>query len=146
MRIGIGHHAPDPDTRRSLAAARAVADALRGAAGLSGDEEAADAGSETSAGPDLLSRTVLAVEGENYQVVNVDLTLVGETAGDGAGDDRVREALAERLHVAPEKVGLKPGGTPAWADREDARAVLAVVLLDRIASMDQVHSALRAGG
>ena len=45
--------------------------------------------------------------------------------------------LADRLHVSPGHVSLESGGDGA---------VTAVVLLDRIAPMDQVHSALRAGG
>jgi len=149
VRIGIGRHAPDSDTVDRLAASRAVADALRGAAGLSDTEEERAAGAEESDPRDALSRAVRDVEGKNYQVVNVDLTVIGDEAGAGSGEEtagrRMREALAGKLHVAPEKVSLKPGGGPA-GDGGRGRAVLAVVLLDRIDPMDQVHSALRAGG
>lgn len=143
MRIGIGHAALDSETGRLEAAARAVARALLGAAGL-GDADAAPGREPGSADSlDALSGAVRAVEGENYQVVNVDLASIDAAPGDrethGAGphDDAIRRELADRLHVSPGHVSLDPGG---------GRSVTAVALLDHIAPMDQVHSALRAGG
>lgn len=145
MRIGIGHAALDPDDGQLEAAARAVADAVLGAAGL-GDGEAAPVRKRGSAGAlDVLSGAVRAVEGENYQVVNVDLASIDAAAvdrgthgdGDGPDQDAIRRELADRLHVSPGHVSLDPGG---------GGGVTAVALLDHIAPMDRVHSALRAGG
>lgn len=134
MRIGIGHADLDPDAGRLHAAARALTDALLGAAGL-GPGEAATRGPEGARALDVLSRAVRAVEGENYQVVNVDLAASGAAAG--AGGDALRAELADRLHVPPGHVSLPSDG---------GGTVTAVALLDRIAPMDRVHSALRAGG
>lgn len=160
MRIGIGHAETDPDAGRLGASARALADALLGAAGL-GDGGAAPgparepdpAGAGESCALERLSRAVRAVEGQNYQVVNVDLTVTGEGGapadrGGGAPErDAVRSELAERLHVPPGHVSLESAGKgsrPASAGR--GGGVTAVALLDRIAPMDRVHSTLRAGG
>lgn len=134
MRIGIGHADLDPDAGRLHAAARALTDALLGAAGL-GRGAAPMRGRESAGALDVLSRAVRAVEGENYQVVNVDLASTGTAAGpDG---DTLRAELADRLHVPPGHVSLPSDG---------GGTVTAVALLDRIAPMDRVHSALRAGG
>ena len=145
MRIGIGYAHLDRDAGRLDPAARALADALLGAAGLGRGDLAptGEAGERPADALDVLSRAVRAVEGENYQVVNVDLAVTGdaprnrESPGGRPGADAVRAELAERLHVSPDHVSLEPGGSGA---------VTAVALLDRIAPMDQVHSALRAGG
>lgn len=163
MRIGIGRADPHLEADRPEAAARALTDALLGAAGLSrgGESSSAPGGNdrgEASSPLDALSRAVRAVEGENYQVVNVDLVVGGEpsrgNAGSGGrpgtepGADQVRRVLADRLHVSPGQVSVKPGRDtpPGSMGGRGGRAVVAVALLDRIAPMDQVHSALRAGG
>ena len=139
MRIGIGHADLDPDAGRLHAAARALTDALLGAAGL-GRGAAPMRGRESAGALDVLSRAVRAVEGENYQVVNVDLASTGAApgaGGSGPGRDALRDELADRLHVPPGHVSLPSDG---------GGTVTAVALLDRIAPMDRVHSALRAGG
>lgn len=150
MRVGIGRAARGNRSLPGGVAARAVARALLGAAGL---DDAAGDGPSPVDGPDgadrssleLLSRAVRSVEGENYQVVNVDVTVAGDGARTASVD--VAERLADRLHVAPEKVSVKPdpasGGT---AEGEGGPAAVAVALLDRVSPMDQVHSALRGGG
>lgn len=143
MRIGIGHADLDPDAGRLDVAARALTDALLGAAGLGHRGAASPRGEEAAPAVDVLSRAVRAVEGQNYQVVNVDLAVTDsapaerEADGDRPADETIRGELAERLHVSPDHVSLEPGGSGG---------VMAVAMLDRIAPMDQVHSALRAGG
>lgn len=139
MRIGIGHADLDPDAGRLHVAARAVTDALLGATGL-GHGEAATREPESAGALDVLSRAVRTVEGENYQVVNVDLASTGAAAGSGGrgpDGDTLRAEIADRLHVPPGHVSLQSDG---------GDTVTAVALLDRIAPMDRVHSALRAGG
>lgn len=134
---------PDP-------VARAVADAVRGAAGL---PAAGSPGGDPAAGPrapglDLVARAVRTAEGENYQVVNVDVTVVAPGVTLSRHRAEVCAALAEHLHVSPGHVSVKPArgaATPA-ALGGDGPAALAVALLDRIEPMDGAHAALRAGG
>lgn len=138
-----------PERRRDPAA-RALADAVLGAAGLGGADRFFAAGPGHGDRPGLapLSRAVREVEGENYQVVNVDLTVIGGGAPLGRHEAEIRETLAGHLHVPPEHVSVKPGGgsEPDALRAADGMVVLAVALLDRIDPMDQVHAALRAGG
>lgn len=156
MRVGIGCAAPDPgdEPRARDTAAHAISKALLGAAGLpgagpesvsgeargGGHDGAGESADETVAAPALrrLSRTVRAVEGENYQVVNADVT-VGAV---GADDGDVRGLLADRLHVSPAHVSLKTGPVPAGPET----GAVAIVLVDRVSPMDEVHAALRGGG
>lgn len=165
MRVGIGRSSP-ADREDLNPVALAICEALAGAAGLASeppgrgdgpdhpeaetaapDAETARPGAEAG-GPDAgrLRRTVREVEGRNYQVVNVDVTL--RAAGPPAPDRlrEMREALADRMHVSPGHVSVtvgEPGGTPGA--EEDPTAV-AVALVDRIGSVDPIHAALRAGG
>ncbi len=154
MRVGIGHAAPaESDAGRPGAARRAVAEAVLGAAGLESVEPGGSSGGGPGASRDELSRAVRAVERENYQVVNVDLTLVGDSRPHERPDEELRERLADRLHVSPGHVSVWGGtgssaapaaGTPP--DGAESAGVLAVALLDRMPPMDQTHSTLRAGG
>lgn len=152
--MGIGYAARGSDGDRRGAAHRAVAEAVLGAAGLARDDLEDEPGASWSgdgpaSSPDGLSRAVRAVEGENYQVVNVDLTLVGDARGrGGAGDDGLRERLADRLHVSPGHVSVGDGRPLPPEPGADAGGwgVMAVALLDRMPPMDQTHSTLRAGG
>lgn len=152
MRIGIGRAAPaESDAGRPCAAQRAVAEAVLGAAGLECAEQGGGSGEDVGGGRDALSRAVRAVERENYQVVNVDLTLVGDVDPNERPDDELRERLADRLHVSPGHVSVGPGSSaaPAAGSQPDgtvSAGVTAVALLDRMPPMDRTHSTLRAGG
>lgn len=133
------------------AVAHAVIDALLGAAGLGDIEDRfvdADPDYRGASSLELLTEAVRAAEGENYQVVNVDLTVVAETPAIGRHRDLMRDRLADRLHVAPVRVSVKATGNGGmgWIGRGEGVASVAVALLDRVASVDQVHAALRTGG
>lgn len=154
MRVGIGHAVPaGSDADRPGAARRAVAEAVLGAAGLESVDQGRGSGADAGGSRDELSRAVRAVERENYQVVNVALTLVGGSRAHDRPDEGLRERLADSLHVSPGhvSVGRGPGGSaaPAGGPTPDGAAsagVMAVALLDRMPPMDQTHSTLRAGG
>ena len=88
----------------------AVIDALLGAVGggdvgthfPAGDERWRDADSM-----DLLRRTVALLEGRNYQVVNVDVTVVCETPRIGPHAGAMRDRLGEVLGIGPDFVSVK---------------------------------------
>jgi 2-C-methyl-D-erythritol 2,4-cyclodiphosphate synthase len=119
------------------AVAHAVTDALLGAAGLGdigrhfppSDEQWRDADSIT-----LLHRAgVLAAE-QNYQVVNVDVTVVCEAPKIGPHADAMCARIGEALGIAPRLVSVK-GKTNegmGWIGRGEGIAAMAVVLLDRV--------------
>lgn len=171
MRVGLGFdsHRFDPDVPLVLggvtipdhpglaghsdgdAVAHAVTDALLGAAGMGGIGEHFPDDDPDLAGVDslrLLAEAVRMVEAENYQVVNVDVTVVAETPRIAPHAGEMREALAGRLGVDPGHVSVrgKSGEGMGWIGRREGLAVLAVALLDRIADLDTLHASLRAGG
>lgn len=164
MRVGLGHSARSARSDRPLilggveipgrdglagpddgdAASRAICDALAGAAGLKGEgEDGAPTGG--GSGVDRLARTVRAVEGRNYQVVNVDLTLRTGRPPDEEHISSMRELLAERMHVSPGHVSVAGGHVGRGADDAADLTAVAVALVDRIESVDPIHASLRAG-
>ena len=95
---------------------------------------------------DLLARAVTLLEGENYQVVNVDVTVVAEAPRIGAHVPAMREKLAEALGISPRNVSVK-GKTNegmGWIGQGEGIAVHAVALIDRIE--DQARLFARHGG
>ena len=131
------------------AVAHAITDAILGAAGL-GDIGShfsdTDAAWKDADSLDLLSRAIHLLEGENYQVVNVDVTVVAEAPRVGPHVAAMRERLAEVLGISPRHVSVK-GKTNegmGWIGRGEGIAVLAVALIDRIE--DQARLFARHGG
>lgn len=133
------------------AVAHAVIDALLGAAGL-GDigarfpddhERWRDADSL-----DLLGRTVRDLEGENYQVVNVDVTVVAASPRVRPHAEAMGEALSEPLRIEPGHVSVRGKSNEGlgWIGRGEGLAAMAVVLLDRIEESDTLHASIRSGG
>lgn len=121
------------------AVAHAVTDALLGAAGLGDigrhfpptDETWRDADSI-----DLLHRAGQLAAESNYQVVNVDVTVVCEAPRIGPHADAMCERLASALGIAPTHVSVK-GKTNegmGWIGRGEGIAAMAVVLVDRVGS------------
>lgn len=170
MRVGHGFHADTLDPSRTLVLAgteiegppglsgpsgadpvvRAVAAALLGAAGLDGVEGRGGEDGGAADGPGsrgLLASAVRSVEAENFQVVNVDVTVSARTPVLDPHAERVERALAECLHVGPDRVSVKEGGAgaPGWVSAEDGLGAVAVVLLDRRDGPGPL-AALRAGG
>jgi 2-C-methyl-D-erythritol 2,4-cyclodiphosphate synthase len=118
--------------------AHAVTDALLGAAALGDigthfppdDERWRDADSIV-----LLAAAVRLLEERNYQVVNVDVTVVLETPRLRPHVGAMRARLAEALSISPDNVSVK-GKTNeqmGWVGRAEGVAGMAVALIDAIA-------------
>lgn len=133
----IGHSDAD-------AIAHAVIDALLGAAALGDvgrhfpptDEEWKDADSI-----DLLTRVVGLVAGANYQVVNVDVTVVAEAPKIGPHAEEMARRLADAIGISPANVSVK-GKTNeglGWIGAGEGLAVHAVALIDRVEDQDRIH-------
>ena len=131
------------------AVAHAVTDALLGAAGLGDigrhfpptDEEWKDADSMS-----LLAKVVHLLEGENYQVVNVDVTVVAEQPRIGPHAEAMRARLGEVLGIAPAYVSVK-GKTNegmGWIGRGEGIAAFAVALIDSVEDQSRLFARHRA--
>ena len=157
MRVGLGYDSHRFDDTRDLvlggvrvpdhaglsghsdgdAVAHAVIDALLGAVG------AGDVGThfpptddrwKGADSMDLLRRAVRLLEGRNYHVVNVDVTVVCETPKIGPLAGRMRESLGAALDVGPGSVSVK-GKTNegmGWIGAGEGLAVHAVALVDSV--------------
>lgn len=119
------------------AVAHAVTDALLGAAGL-GDIgmhfPPSDAEWQGADSLDLLRRSVRLLEERNYQVVNVDVTVVCETPRLEPHVAEMREKLAAALGIASGHVSVK-GKTNermGWVGRGEGIATMAVALIDTV--------------
>jgi 2-C-methyl-D-erythritol 2,4-cyclodiphosphate synthase len=119
------------------AVAHAVTDALLGASGLGDigrhfppdEEQWRDADSL-----DLLSRANQLAAEHNYQVVNVDVSVVCESPRLAPHAPAMCARLAAALGIAPALVSVK-GKTNegmGWIGRGEGVAALAVVLVDRL--------------
>lgn len=127
------------------AVAHAVTDALLGAAGL-GDigrhfppssDEWKDADSLQ-----LLARVVHLLESRNYQVVNVDVTVVAETPRIGPYAERMQERLSSVIGISPGHISIKGKSNEGmgWIGRSEGIAVMAVALIDDLEGMDVLHA------
>lgn len=130
------------------AVAHAVTDALLGAAGL-GDIgrhfPPSDARWKGADSLDLLARVVEMLHEENYQVVNVDVTVVTESPRLGAHAPAMCARLAGTLGIAPRHVSVKAKSNEGmgWIGRGEGLAAFAVALLDRMEDQDAVHARYR---
>ena len=127
------------------AVAHAVTDALLGASGLGdigrhfppSDPQWKDADSMQ-----LLARVVRLLEGRNYQVVNVDITVVTELPKIGPHAAAMQQNVARVLGIAPDHVSIK-GKTNeglGWIGRGEGVACFAVALIDDMEGVDAVHA------
>lgn len=133
------------------AIAHAITDALLGAAGLGdigghfppSDERWRDADSI-----ELLRAVVGLLEGEGYQPVNVDVTVVTETPRVGPYAAAMRQRLAGALGIAPTNVSLKGKSNEGmgWIGRREGLAVFAVALIDSVEPQDALHARHRMRG
>jgi len=171
MRIGVGYDSHRFDEARPLvlggvtipdapglrghsdgdAVAHALTDALLGAAGL-GDIGARfpDANPEHEGADSvrLLAEVVRMIEAENYQVVNVDVTVVTESPRIGPYAPAMRERLAETLHTGPGAVSVKGKSNEGmgWIGKGEGLGVIAVASIEQIADIDALHASVRSGG
>ena len=129
--VGLAGHS-DADV-----VAHAVTDALLGAAALGDigthfppeDERWRDADSMA-----LLRAAVRLLAEGNYQVVNVDVTVVAESPRLRPHVQAMRERLADAIGIAPANVSVK-GKTNermGWIGRGEGIAGMAVALIDAI--------------
>jgi len=157
MRVGLGYdsHRFDPDTPCILggveipdhpgltghsdgdAICHEVIDAVLGAAALG------DVGSHFPPSDDrwkgadsveLLRRALDVLERSNYQVVNVDVTVICETPKIGPHAEAIRTRLGDVLGIGPGFVSVK-GKTNermGWQGAGEGLAVHAVALIDRV--------------
>jgi 2-C-methyl-D-erythritol 2,4-cyclodiphosphate synthase len=119
------------------AVAHAVTDALLGATGLGdigrhfppSDDRWKDADSIG-----LLERAAELAAEENYQVVNVDVTVICETPRIGPHAEAMEARLALALGIAPRLVSVKGKSNEGmgWIGRGEGVAAMAVVLVDRV--------------
>jgi 2-C-methyl-D-erythritol 2,4-cyclodiphosphate synthase len=128
------------------AVAHAVIDAVLGAAAAGNvgshfppdDDEWKDADSMK-----LLRRAVHVLESRNYQVVNVDVTVVCESPKIGPYVEAMRNRLGEILRVGPSAVSVKGKSNEGmgWIGRGEGLAVHAVALIDSVGGFDATWSA-----
>lgn len=127
------------------AVAHAVTDALLGAAALGdigrhfppSDPQWKDADSLK-----LLAHAVRLLEGRNYQVVNVDVTVVAEEPKIGPHAPAMQERLASVLGIAPDHISIKAKSNEGlgWIGRGEGIAAFAVALIDRLEDIDALHA------
>lgn len=171
MRVGVGYDSHRFDDTRPLvlggvaipaepglrghsdgdAVAHALTDALLGAAGLGDigglfpddDPELAGADSLT-----FLAEAVRRLESENYQVVNVDVTVIAERPRVAPVADRMAARLAAVLHADPARVSVKGKSNEGmgWIGRGEGLAVIAVASIAQIEDIDALHASIRSGG
>jgi len=127
------------------AISHAVTDAILGAAALGDIGKHFPPSEERWKGADsiqLLMRAVELLEEDNYQVVNVDVTVITESPRLGPYSLAMRTRLAEALHVAPRQISLKAKSNEGmgWIGRREGLAVYAVALIDQIEDQDAVHA------
>lgn len=132
------------------AVAHAITDALLGAAGLGDIGRHFPPSDPTWKDADsigLLARAVALLEGENYQIVNVDVTVVAEAPKIGAYVEPMRERLAGVLGIGPHHISIK-GKTNegmGWIGRGEGIATLAVALIDRVEDQNRLFARHRPG-
>lgn len=162
MRVGLGYdsHRFDPDTPCVLggvtipghpglrghsdgdAICHAVIDAILGAASLGDVGSHFPPSEDTWKGADsmdLLRKAVDVLERENYQVVNVDVTVICQTPKIAPVAVAIRERLGDALKVGPGYVSVK-GKTNegmGWIGAGEGLAVHAVALIDRVQGGDR---------
>lgn len=127
------------------AVAHAVTDALLGAAGL-GDIgrhfPPTDAAWKDADSIQLLAKAVRLLEGRNYQVVNVDVTVVSEAPRIGPHAAAMQERLASVLRIAPGHISIKGKSNEGmgWIGRGEGIAAFAVALIDSLEDIDALHA------
>lgn len=126
------------------AIAHAVIDAILGASGLGDvgrhfpptDEQWRDADSL-----ELLAQVIQIVAAENYQVVNIDATVIAEEPKIGPHAEAIQSRLAEVIGIQPRLVSVK-GKTNegmGWIGAGEGIAVHCVALVDRVEDQDNIH-------
>lgn len=130
------------------AVAHAVTDALLGAAGL-GDIGShfppTDATWKDADSIGLLGKVMSLLEAENFQVVNVDITVIAESPRIGPYAEAMRARLAEVLGVSPRNVSVKGKSNEGmgWIGRGEGIAVFAVAAVDQVEDQSTLFARYR---
>lgn len=171
MRVGTGYDSHRFDDSRPLvlggvtipdnpglagysdgdAVSHALTDALLGAASLGDigqhfpDDDPAHAGAESLR---MLADAVRRLESHNYQVVNVDVTVIAERPRIASYRDEIADRLAAVLHTRPSQVSVKGKSNEGmgWVGRGEGLAVIAVASIAQIEDIDALHASIRSGG
>lgn len=127
------------------AIAHAIIDALLGAAGLGDIGSHFPPSDERWRGSDsmmLLASVVELLTAENYQVVNIDATVIAETPRIGPHAESMRRRLADVIGIRPSLISVKGKSNEGmgWIGAGEGIAVHAVALIDRIEDQDRVHA------
>jgi 2-C-methyl-D-erythritol 2,4-cyclodiphosphate synthase len=127
------------------AVAHAVTDALLGAAGLGdigGHFPPTDPAWKDADSIALLAAVVRLLEGRNYQVVNVDVTVVCEEPRIGPHADAMKARLAPVLRIGPGHISIKGKSNEGmgWIGRGEGIAAFAVALIDSLEDVDALHA------
>jgi 2-C-methyl-D-erythritol 2,4-cyclodiphosphate synthase len=135
--VGIEHPFGLEGHSDADAVAHAVTDALLGACALGDIGRHFPPGDEQWRGADsieLLRQAGHLAAEQNYQVVNVDVTVVCEAPHIGPHADAMRQRLADALEIAPRLVSVKAKTNEGmgWVGRGEGIAAMAVVLVDRL--------------
>jgi len=123
------------------AVAHAVIDAILGAVAAGNVGSHFPPGEQAWKGADsmeLLAKAVQILEERNYQIVNVDVTVVCESPRIGPWVDAMRARLGDVLRIGPAGVSVK-GKTNeglGWIGRGEGLAVHAVALVDAMQGLD----------
>jgi 2-C-methyl-D-erythritol 2,4-cyclodiphosphate synthase len=120
------------------AVAHAITDAILGAAGAGDIGGHFPPSDERWRGADslaLLRAAVAIVAEQNYQVVNVDVTVICEEPRIGPHVSAMRAHLARALGIAPRLVSVKGKSNEGlgWIGRGEGIAAIAVAAVDAIA-------------
>ena len=157
MRVGIGYDSHRFDGGRPLvlggvtveghaglaghsdgdAVAHAIIDALLGAVGegsIGVHFPPSDARWEGADSMNLLALTLRILERRNYQVVNVDVTVICESPRIDSISARMRVRLGEVMGIGPDYVSVKGKSNEGmgWIGAGEGLAVHAVALVDSI--------------
>ncbi len=132
------------------AVAHAVIDAILGAAAagnVGSHFPPTDGAFKDADSMELLRKAVQVLEARNYQVVNVDVTVVCETPRIGPWVEAMRQRLGEVLRVGPSAVSVKGKSNEGmgWIGRGEGLAVQAVALIDSMGGFDATWGATDEG-
>ena len=167
MRVGLGYDSHRFDDTRALvlggvsieghaglaghsdgdAVAHAVIDALLGAAGAGNIGSHFPPSDDRWAGADsmdLLAQTVRVLERHNYQIVNVDVTVVCESPRIDVHAPAMQQRLGEIMGIGPAFVSVKGKSNEGmgWIGAGEGLLVHAVALVDSMSGGVGGRSAL----
>ncbi len=139
--VGIPDHAGLEGHSDGDAVAHAVIDAILGAAAAGNVGSHFPPGDATWKGADsmeLLAKAVHILEERNYQIVNVDVTIVCESPRIAPFVEGMRARLGEVLRIGPAGVSVKGKSNEGlgWIGRGEGIAVHAVALVDAMRGLD----------